>query len=129
MSKQGDMKGGSARAALRWFRRFRRDEFPMLSPDEFAHQARSPVQPEHVAQSQQAKRIWRNLNTVMRGTSRPPAAEIEADEYDGSVSVSQWLARNSHKSDGCHGGQSVDTNPLTFCAGCFSASLASEDGE
>jgi hypothetical protein len=76
------------------------------------------------------ERIWRNLNSVMRGVSRPTQAEIEADEYDGSVSIGEWLARNSRKRDSCHGGRSVETNPLRFCmAGCFSANLVSGDDE
>jgi len=76
------------------------------------------------------ERIWRNLNSVMRGVSRPTEAEIEADEYDGTVSVSEWLARNSHKRDSSHGSRSVETNPLRFCmVGCFSANLVSGDRE
>ena len=45
--------------------------FRWLSPDEFAHPARSPARPEHVEQFQQARCIWRNRNSVLRGVSRP----------------------------------------------------------
>ena len=130
MSKQRNIGGGPARASARWFRPLENQEFPKLSPDELARRAQSPGQPEYVAKSQQAKRIWRSLNSVLRGVSRPTEAEIEADEYDGTVSVSEWLARNSHKRDSSHGSRSVETNPLRFCmVGCFSANLVSGDRE
>jgi hypothetical protein len=130
MSKQRNIGGGPARASARWFRPLENQEFPRLSPEELARRARSPGQPEYVAKSQQAKRIWRSLNSVLRGVSRPTEAEIEADEYDGSVSISQWLARRARKRDSGHGDRSVEMAPLTFCVtGCFSANLASGEGE
>jgi len=74
----------------------------MLSPQEFAARARWLVQAEHLERFRRVKRIWQNLTVILRGVSPPIQAEIEADEYDGSVPISQWLARESRKRDGCN---------------------------
>ncbi|MFL6604463.1 MAG: restriction endonuclease [Steroidobacteraceae bacterium] len=64
-------------------------------------------QPEHVARSQRAS-MWRSLHSVLPHLPRRTLAEIEADDYDGSVSVSQWLARDSREPDSSQGGRSVE---------------------
>ena len=42
-----------------------------------------------------AKRMRYYLDWIVSGESLPTPAEIQADEYDGSVPFSEWLARGS----------------------------------
>jgi len=58
--------------------------------------------------SRQFRRIWHNLILVLRRIPRPTRAEIAADEYDGSIAVSEWLARRSHEGDKDHTGRSAE---------------------
>ncbi len=50
------------------------------------------AQSDHLEQIHRVKRIWRNLGLLLPGVVLPTRAEIEADKYDGSVTISQWLA-------------------------------------
>jgi hypothetical protein len=87
------------------------------------------VVPGFVEQYRQARRIWDSLSWMLPGVPRPTPAEIEADLYDGSVPISEWLARNTHELTSCLQGPSVEmsagTVPMT---GCFSAS-STTDGQ
>lgn len=77
----------------------------------------------------QLKQLWRNLSRVLPKVSRPTQAEIDADEYDGSVSIAQWLARDSHRLDSRDHGRPVEMSALAPCiTGCFSSSLMSVGG-
>ena len=50
------------------------------------------AQPDHFEQIHRLERIWRSLDLLLPGIARPTRADIEADKYDGSVAISQWLA-------------------------------------
>ena len=56
-----------------------------------------PTVPADLRQSRRAKRISRYLPAVLAAISRPTRAELEADKYEGSVPVQQWLDRSSRK--------------------------------
>jgi hypothetical protein len=58
-----------------------------------------PTPPTDLLQFRRAKLMSRNLRAVLAGVPRPTQAEIDADEYDGSVSVLEWLGRSSRKND------------------------------
>jgi hypothetical protein len=77
-------------------------------------------------QCRQFRRIWHNLILVLPRISQPTRTEIAADEYDGSVAISEWLARRSHDVDIDHNGRSLQILPA-WSTGCFSSSLASRD--
>ena len=113
MSKQGNVKGGSTPAAVPWFRRSRYDKTSTPSPEEFAARARWLLHTAHLEGCHRVKRIWRNLTLVLRRVSRPTPVEIDADEYDGSVPISQWLVRESRKGDSSKSSRSVEMSALT----------------
>ena len=58
-----------------------------------------PALSTELRQFHRAKLNSRDLRAVLERVSRPTQAEIEADEYDGRVSVLQWLGRGSRKYD------------------------------
>jgi hypothetical protein len=58
-----------------------------------------PTPPTDLLQFRRAKLISRDLRAALGGVSRPTQAEIEADEYDGSVPVLEWLSRSSRRCD------------------------------
>jgi hypothetical protein len=111
MSKQRNVKGGSS-AVARWFRRPRHDKVSIPFPKQFTDGAGLPIQLGHLERFHQLKRIWRNLSAILPRVSRPTRAEIEADEYDGSVPISQWLGRDSQQCDiRCRYGRSIEGGP------------------
>ena len=58
-----------------------------------------PTLPNDRRQPHRGKLISRDLHAVLSRVSRPTQAEIEADEYQGSVPILQWLGRGSRKYD------------------------------
>ncbi len=58
-----------------------------------------PTLPTASQRFRRATAITRDLRAVLAGVSRPTQAEIEADKYEGSVPVQQWLDRGSRKYD------------------------------
>jgi hypothetical protein len=79
-----------AAASMRGIHRFRCEK----TSDELAGPTRTALQRSSVAPLHRAERIWRNLGWVLPRLSRPTDAEIQADEYDGSIPISRWLARD-----------------------------------
>ena len=99
MGKQRNAEGSWALAAARWFSRVRHSRISIQAPEESANPAEPLVLPARMEQSPQFWRIWRNLTLALLRISRPTRAEIAADEYDGSVPISEWLARRAPEGD------------------------------
>jgi hypothetical protein len=81
MSKRERVKCGSISAAAR-----------LLQRD-------IPTPPTDLLQFRRAKLMSRDLRAALAAVLRPTQAEIEADEYDGSVPVLEWLSRSARKCD------------------------------
>jgi len=83
----------AAAAAVRWFQRFHGNHASTFSAEELAEWARWSADREHLEQFRQVKELWRTSEPLARGSTRPTEKALAADEYDGSVSVSDWLSR------------------------------------
>ena len=82
--------------AVRWFDRFRKKGPTALSPEEASNWARWSAEPANLAEFRRTKQIWRRLQTLAQ-IPRPTQQDLEADDYDPSHSVAEWLARHRRK--------------------------------
>ena len=79
--------------AVRWLLRFVEGDVSTLSSEERAEWERWSSEPRNLERFQRAERLWRSLELIPRESVRPSRAELERDEYDGSIPVSEWLAQ------------------------------------
>jgi len=93
--KQGIVEGaGTVRGAIRWFQRFQDKGTSKLPNDDLAEWASCSMDDHDLDQSHRAKQLLGNLPRLP-GIKRPIELDLANDEYDGSVSISDWLARQS----------------------------------
>jgi ferric-dicitrate binding protein FerR (iron transport regulator) len=89
---QGERRDLDCDSAVRWLLRFMDNDVSTLSSEELAEWVRWSSEPGNLEQFDRCKRKWRSLDLVLPEVARPSHADIEADEYDGSVPISHWLA-------------------------------------
>jgi transmembrane sensor len=92
----GDIAAGAA-AAVGWFNRFLETDLSTLPPEELAEWAEWSERPAHLEQFRLTKRISLSAQ-ALDVDPRPTQTEIAADEYDGSVPMSEWIERSSGRS-------------------------------
>ena len=80
-------------SAVRWFLRFADDDRSTLHPKELLEWARWSAAPGHFEEFRRVKEVWRGLGFVVPGVTRPTDAEIQADAYDASIPISQWVTQ------------------------------------
>src|SRR5690348_9785143 len=97
MTKQRSGDSRSTEAAVRWRRRLGEEDASTLSPEELSSWAAWVADPENRDRFREASRVWEVCDAPSLRVALPTDAEIAADEYDGSVPVSEWLA--SKKTD------------------------------
>jgi len=85
-------RAGAVLAAVRWLQRFRRDDISKLSDEDLAEWAAWSADDHHRELFLRVRQLWRSLPTLA-GIVRASDAELVSDEYDGSVPISEWLAR------------------------------------
>jgi hypothetical protein len=90
MCKHRIVESHSEPADVRGFRGFKYQDLS----EELAERIRSSGRPSP-ERLHRAESVWRHLGGILRGLARPTEAEIQADTYDGSVPISQWLKQNS----------------------------------
>lgn len=83
-------------SAVRWFLRFRDVDSPPLAPGELQAWERFAAEPRHRQELAEVNEIWRAVQTL-GGPKMPSEAELSADEFDGSISINEWHARNAGK--------------------------------
>lgn len=109
MSKEGNMAGNSTETAVRWYRRLVEGDVSTLSTKDLIDWAAWSTQPQNIRTFRQVNRIWGACGASTLSTALPGDAEIAADEYDGSVSMSEWLSTRRHnKRDSSRGGPVMD---------------------
>jgi transmembrane sensor len=82
--------------AVRWHRLFVEGDVSTLESGEFTEWAAWSGQPENIQTFRAVHHVWESCGAPALKTSLPTDADIAADEYDGSVSMSEWLSRRSH---------------------------------
>ncbi len=79
--------------AVRWFHRFRMKGPTALSPDESAEWARWADDKTHLNEFRRVEQLWEDLRHLKK-VSVPTQQELDADDYDPELSISEWLERN-----------------------------------
>jgi ferric-dicitrate binding protein FerR (iron transport regulator) len=79
--------------AVRWFHRFRMKGPTALSPDESAEWARWAADQVHLSEFRRVERLWDDLQHLKK-TPLPTQRDLDADDYDPELSISEWLERN-----------------------------------
>jgi hypothetical protein len=79
--------------AVRWFNRFRMQGAPALSPDESAEWARWSTDKTHLSALRLVEQLWKDLRHLKK-TPLPTQQDLDADDYDPELSISEWLERN-----------------------------------
>lgn len=88
--------GTSVRPAVRWFLRLRGAGSPPLTPEELQEWERFAADPAHRRELAKVKGMWEAVHTL-GGPRMPTDAELDADEFDGSVSIAQWQAHQTEQ--------------------------------
>jgi transmembrane sensor len=83
--------------ALWWLDRFLRDDIARLSAEELADWAEWASHEPHLECFRRLKRVWHQTHTALGSVSKPSAADVATDEYDGSVPISDWVAQTSSR--------------------------------
>lgn len=96
MSSQGSPGDERApvRPAVRWFLRLQDIDSLVLAPEELQQWEQFVRDPAQLQELVEIRKVWRAVRTL-DGPEMPSAAELAADDFDGSLSVQEWLARGS----------------------------------
>src|SRR5687768_17581178 len=90
--RRGDERA-SIRPAVRWFLRLR-DENTVLEAEELQEWERFVADPARRQELVELKELWQAMQSL-GGPSMPTQAELDADDFDDSLSVSQWMGRRA----------------------------------
>ena len=81
--------------AVDWYLRFVRDDVSRMRSEELAAWANWSYQPENLERFDSVRRTWQALELISSDVQPPTSSELAADEYDGSIPISQWLDEQS----------------------------------
>jgi ferric-dicitrate binding protein FerR (iron transport regulator) len=99
--------------AVRWFHRFVDTDMATLRDEELAEWAEWVEEEPRLEQFRTLGRIWGSHASAAANESgpRPTGSDLSADEYDGSMAYSRWLAEHAFgkKGEGREGGSSAGT--------------------
>jgi ferric-dicitrate binding protein FerR (iron transport regulator) len=79
--------------AVRWFNRFRMKGATALSPDESAEWRRWADDKTHLSALRRVEQLWKDLRHLKK-IPLPTQQDLDADDYDPELSISEWLERN-----------------------------------
>lgn len=91
MTLEGTVGDTTTSLAVDWYLRFVRDDMSSMRSEELAAWARWSSQPENLERFRSVRRTWEALELISPDAPRPTSSELAADEYDGSIPISQWL--------------------------------------
>jgi transmembrane sensor len=92
MTTQWSVGDDSTEVAVRWYRRLAEGDLSTLPLAALTEWTVWSAEPQHLAKFREVKRVWHASAAECLRPELPSDAEIAADEYDGSVSMSEWLA-------------------------------------
>jgi transmembrane sensor len=82
------------RPAVRWFLRLR-DENTVLEAEELREWERFIAEPAQRQELVELKELWQAMQSLGGPGCMPTPAELDADDFDDRLSVSQWMARRA----------------------------------
>lgn len=92
--KNADDERAVVNPAVHWFIRLRDDDSPPLEADELQEWERFAAEAAQRRELGEVAEVWEAVHTL-GGPRMPTEAELSADDFDGSESVSRWKARRS----------------------------------
>ena len=109
--------------AFRWFDRFINTDVSTLRVKELVSWAKWAAQKSHLQQFRCTRAIWCALGNGQAHFPKQPDAAIAADEYDGSVPISQWIAQGYKRRKVWQRGRAATSLVMAVCVAFVSIGL------
>ena len=115
-----ETNGTPVRDAARWFARLRGTDTAELRAEDQAEWEQWSANPRHIEQLVEIEALWRSLE-ALPAPAAPTAAELTADDYDGSMPIREW--QRTHAAPGARWrfGPSMRRLALAACVVAFVA--------
>jgi transmembrane sensor len=122
--KQGDVEEPEASLiAFRWFDRFIHTDVSTLRAKELVGWAKWVAQKSHLQRFRCVRATWCVLGNGQTHFPKQTDAAIAADEYDGSVPISQWIAQGYKRRKVWQRGRAATSLVMAVCVAFVSIGL------